>query len=384
MIVDAGSFLPAGFNAGPGARVEVQGGSVGKHFEAVGAEVVATAGEFQGHIDLLEGSSLEIDGAHVRYGGELNVKYDSRLALRSGSIDEKITASHGGYVRIEGGTVTTGAIDREVVADVGGTVEILGGTVGNAIRAEDGGSLIIRGGKLGRHSRSPTVAVTVSSGSEVLMTGGHVTISSFIVGAGASAVIRGGLIDSKLSVLSGAELTLSGGEVNNLSLAGTAILQGGFLNGETDVSSTALLSVHGLDFLLDGVPVPGLQSIGDSLLLSEREGKLLEFLLPDGSWEQLTLNPTNVSGADYVDPLAQLWLVRDSYDGDFDLDGDVDGRDFLAWQRNPTLDVLPDWQSNYGVGTASSSNASIVPEPATMVLMCSVLMGFLVRRVPAP
>jgi hypothetical protein len=34
--------------------------------------------------------------------------------------------------------------------------------------------------------------------------------------------------------------------------------------------------------------------------------------------------------------------------GDFDSDGDVDGRDFLIWQRNPTLGALADWQSGYG------------------------------------
>ena len=48
-------------------------------------------------------------------------------------------------------------------------------------------------------------------------------------------------------------------------------------------------------------------------------------------------------------------------------DGNVDGRDFLMWQRQlgPSArviggDDLNDWQSNYGVGASSSS---IQPEP---------------------
>ena len=34
--------------------------------------------------------------------------------------------------------------------------------------------------------------------------------------------------------------------------------------------------------------------------------------------------------------------------GDFDGDGDVDGRDFLAWQRNPSVGSLTAWQNEYG------------------------------------
>jgi hypothetical protein len=34
--------------------------------------------------------------------------------------------------------------------------------------------------------------------------------------------------------------------------------------------------------------------------------------------------------------------------GDFDHDGDVDGRDFLVWQRNPSVGNLSDWQEQYG------------------------------------
>src|SRR5690606_23764585 len=52
--------------------------------------------------------------------------------------------------------------------------------------------------------------------------------------------------------------------------------------------------------------------------------------------------------------------------GDFDFDGDVDGHDFLAWQRDPNLGDLADWQANYGATGASASVA--VPEPSTFIL----------------
>jgi hypothetical protein len=64
--------------------------------------------------------------------------------------------------------------------------------------------------------------------------------------------------------------------------------------------------------------------------------------------------------------VSTLVLHAASQAGDFDLDGDVDGRDFLAWQRNPAVGDLADWQANYGVGVLSASTA--VPEPGAFVL----------------
>jgi hypothetical protein len=53
--------------------------------------------------------------------------------------------------------------------------------------------------------------------------------------------------------------------------------------------------------------------------------------------------------------------------GDFDGDGDVDGRDFLAWQRNPSGGDLADWQNNYGVGGVIAASTA-VPEPGAWIL----------------
>ncbi|MAT72532.1 MAG: hypothetical protein CMJ58_23785, partial [Planctomycetaceae bacterium] len=53
--------------------------------------------------------------------------------------------------------------------------------------------------------------------------------------------------------------------------------------------------------------------------------------------------------------------------GDFDADGDVDGADFLAWQRNPAVGDLADWQANYGA-TPTTAAAGTVPEPTSLLL----------------
>ncbi len=83
-----------------------------------------------------------------------------------------------------------------------------------------------------------------------------------------------------------------------------------------------------------------------------------------GSFEQITY--TFASNPNPSDP------------GDFDDDGDIDGNDFLIWQRgNSTtgpLDAgdLVDWQDNYGPGPLVA--ASAVPEPSTLILL-GMLLG---------
>ena len=59
--------------------------------------------------------------------------------------------------------------------------------------------------------------------------------------------------------------------------------------------------------------------------------------------------------------------------GDFNGDGKVDGRDFLAWQRNPSVGNLGDWQANYGNASLAALGA-VVPEPTTLLLLVGSLM----------
>ena len=64
--------------------------------------------------------------------------------------------------------------------------------------------------------------------------------------------------------------------------------------------------------------------------------------------------------------------------GDFDGDGHVDGFDFLAWQQNPSLGPLSDWEASYGLSINAS--AATVPEPGSIALAL-VLAGLsIVKR----
>ncbi len=68
--------------------------------------------------------------------------------------------------------------------------------------------------------------------------------------------------------------------------------------------------------------------------------------------------------------------------GDFDGDADVDGADFLQWQREfgNTLDAsdLADWLTNYG--PSDSASISAVPEPCSILLVSIALTALLFRQ----
>jgi len=77
------------------------------------------------------------------------------------------------------------------------------------------------------------------------------------------------------------------------------------------------------------------------------------------------------------------WVVVVSDPGDFDLDGDVDGLDFLAWQRGESpspfsASDLADWETNYGT-VALTAAVAAVPEPATVLLLLAGVV-FPVRK----
>ncbi len=58
----------------------------------------------------------------------------------------------------------------------------------------------------------------------------------------------------------------------------------------------------------------------------------------------------------------------------------VDGTDFLVWQRNPNVGELSVWQNNYRA-TALAASATPVPEPTAQVMLISARV-FMYGRKP--
>ena len=82
------------------------------------------------------------------------------------------------------------------------------------------------------------------------------------------------------------------------------------------------------------------------------------------SWTLTNLLSCNSSARLYA--ISPLFTIPQP--GDFDGDGDVDGADFLAWQRTDgTAAGLNEWQNNFGA-VAPIAASTIVPEPSTLLL----------------
>ena len=112
--------------------------------------------------------------------------------------------------------------------------------------------------------------------------------------------------------------------------------------------------------------------------LEDHSGEQVQFLIArevrvDGENVDRSVGAVRFDSKDNSSGLGpQLILeLRDalSTPGDFDLDGDVDGDDFLAWQRDPSVGSLADWQNNFGTSASSLSSVSAIPEPTSAVML---------------
>jgi len=162
------------------------------------------------------------------------------------------------------------------------------------------------------------------------------------------------------------------------------------MDGEFDINDTfADGDLTNLDLYL---APKGTNDIGDDvMLISESEDSSIEHIFAeipfDGEWEIWVFrNEQFAPPQDY----ALAWqyglapelpeLEPPTLSGDFDNDGDVDGADFLVWQRNPSVDSLSAWQSEYGT-TGALAAANVVPEPSSLLLMLVGLgLPFVARR----
>ena len=130
--------------------------------------------------------------------------------------------------------------------------------------------------------------------------------------------------------------------------------------------------------------VPGLW--GEGTIEVRQADQLLPFTQSDSGVDiELKYNALP-NGGDVLISVTPAGLA-----GDFDGDNDVDGADFLAWQRGfPSLFMsadLMEWRNHYG-GVAASfthlgGSSSIVPEPASIILLfvSQLFLGATRRRI---
>jgi hypothetical protein len=122
--------------------------------------------------------------------------------------------------------------------------------------------------------------------------------------------------------------------------------------------------------------------IPEGISTSYQSFGLSDMEVPDGADSfqlRFQLSPgavEDIANGLYVDNV-DLSPITEQLAGDFDFDNDVDGADFLVWQRTDgTAAGLNEWQTNYGAPLSSLLVISTIPEPTTlMLLLASCMFG---------
>ena len=156
------------------------------------------------------------------------------------------------------------------------------------------------------------------------------------------------------------------------------------------------------------------QSSSTLTQLDPETGETLQILdltgnVPSGDWFDFAIGPTHHRPGDYdgdgdVDGADFLRWQRDGgtqqelelwqhhlgegpvVPGDLDCDGDVDGADFLYWQRDGGTEAeLNQWRQYYGNGIQlDAASFETVPEPRAVQLMVLGLLFLIRKRFLAP
>ena len=268
------------------------------------------------------------------------------------SVDTAGSYTFTGTGAIVGGTLTlTG----------GGTLELAndGNTYGGVTDVQDG-----------------TLDVSTSTGT------GDTTVQS------GARVEGGGTVGGNLVAHSGATIHPGDGLTSTLTVAGDYTQQAGAileieLRDAADFDAMIVTGSAALDGAIDVQLADGfVPALGDSfdvlLATGGVNSAFASTLFPD-------LGPLLAMDIFYDSNLVSLAVVP-ALPGDFDIDGDADGADFLLWQRGGSPDPLSaldlaDWETNYGVVAPLSASTTAVPEPATgIVLMLGMAAMYSSRR----
>ena len=331
-------------------------------------------------------------GNNTYFYGAGNGARGGRIVLSSGEL-----ILQGGEVRINGGDRGIADFDPDSnngTAGTNGWVTVTGGTL-----TLDTGTIL---GRAGVASADPLTLANA----DLNISGGNVIATNplTVSGGGADLNISGGAFTADtVREAAGGDVNLSGtGRLEIETFEGALTQTGGTLligssPGITDITDAYNLSGGVLEIELFGggaSPIAGVDFDQLSAGSASLGGELLVLLdsayTPTlGDSFPIITTTNGVSGSFATESLPTLsgglgielrygshsvdLLVTSALAGDFNQDGDVDGDDFLAWQRDPSVGTLAEWRTSYGFTAPLSPASNTVPEPSGILVAVTAL-----------
>ncbi len=241
------------------ATLSIEGGSAGDGIEIARTNLAISAGSVGRNLDVYAGSVVTVTGGVIGPGATI---YDNGVIdITGGRIEADLGVLSGGRFVMRDGLVLD--------AWIGGDAELSGGEITDATFA---GAATMSGGCVGDRS-------LVSSNGVLDLTGGSVGSGLWIYGA---LDVRGGSVGPGALPLFGGEITVSGGT----------------LESPVHITRDCGLHIVATSAAVDGSPV--LLSAGMPVIVTQRDGALLEATLADGTAFAVRLNDTFDSRHDFV------------------------------------------------------------------------------------
>lgn len=288
LILNDGGALPNLFTASHGSKVEVRGGTVGFNFEAIGAEVDISGGRVS-TIDAFADATIEIRGNAEWSGLEVFAGGTANISGGLGNGLNWYRASKNSTLNISGGEIR-GDLEAE-----GANVHVSGGL--------NSGMMLIRYSDAEISGGTFTRGISVMSGSQLMATGG--TLAGIVTSLGdsdlagiaqAKAIVDGANV-SMLFAHGGSEIEIRSGIIGDSDVVGGKLVFRGGALGDSHEWIEGAVELHGYDFQVDGVPVSGLNSAGDTRLLNYSGGTITGTLsdgtpfniVPNDNFQQLAI-----------------------------------------------------------------------------------------------
>jgi len=317
--IDGGRFGTVGRSNAPfdfqGSRVEIlNGGSIiTLRWNAENINLDVTSGDLLQDINIFGDSVVNItDG---RINGSLTVEDETTLNLRGGAAgrNSSLTARRGGTLNI-----LDGAIPERVIA-VSGRVRITGGepadetyiglfsgadgTLANAeldaeLEARDGSTVTIAKGR---------ARLNAVERSQINVAGG--TIDERGQAEWSTLHVTGGLVGESFR-LNDSLLVQTGGKLAERMRACRSEMRiyGGEIAQSLDIDCGSIVQLYVKQVSLDGENVP--LRPGQSVVIHERLGTLLEAKLARGTSAEFRLNDRHIDGEDHFDADAEVIVTR--------------------------------------------------------------------------